>query len=62
MKRTLRLAAYRQFTWWINTKLGKSVRLVIPSCAVWKIRDTYPEQDGNYVGFKDAEDENDFPF
>jgi hypothetical protein len=61
----LRLAAYRQFTWWVHTKLGKAVRLVILSCAVWAIRHAYPDPDDNYTGFVDAEsgddDDDDFP-
>ena len=47
--RTLRLAAYRQFTWWVHTRLGKAVRKVIPSCAAWLIRDTYLEQNNHYT-------------
>lgn len=31
---TSRLAAYRQFTWSIHTQLGRSIRRVIPACAV----------------------------
>ena len=50
--RTLRLAAYRQFTWWVHTRLGKAVRKVIPSCAVWSIRDAFPEANYEYtLGF-----------
>ncbi|XP_057290227.1 P2X purinoceptor 7-like [Hydractinia symbiolongicarpus] len=55
-----RYAAYRQFTWWVHVRLGKSVRRVIPSCVVNKIRDTFPAPDNIYTGFKDGRlvDEN----
>ena len=51
--RTLRQAAYRQFTWWVHRKLGRAVRRVIPACAVFKIRTTYPELSGEYTGFQE---------
>ncbi|XP_057299383.1 P2X purinoceptor 7-like [Hydractinia symbiolongicarpus] len=55
-----RYAAYRQFTWWVHVRLGKSVRRVIPSCVVNKIQDTFPPPDNIYTGFKDGRlvDEN----
>lgn len=59
--RILRLAAYRQFTWWIHIRLGKAVRKVIPSCSVWSIRDAYPEEDNGYTGFRDPDDDEYFP-
>ena len=46
--RSMRYAAYRIF--------GKGVRKVIP-CAVWIIRDTFPEESGIYVPFQEAKDE-----
>ena len=55
-QRTFRLAAYRQFTWWIHTQLGRSVRRVIPACVVAYIRQQYPEESGQYTGFLDVED------
>ena len=57
----MRLAGYRQFTWWVHTRLGKSVKRVIPLCAVWTIRDSYPEDDNQYTGFKEADSDDDFP-
>ena len=50
--RSMRLAAYRQFTWWTYNRLGEGNRRVIPSCVVSAIRHEYPEQSGNYTGFK----------
>ncbi|ELU01738.1 hypothetical protein CAPTEDRAFT_217537 [Capitella teleta] len=43
--KSLRWAAYRQFTWWIHGKLGLRVRRPIPACAVTKIRHSFPEAD-----------------
>ena len=54
--RSYRYAAYRQFTWFIHTKLGKGVRRVIPACVVKKIRERYPSEVGEYTGFKDGEE------
>ena len=50
--RSYRYAAYRQFSWFTYVKLGRYVRRVIPSCAVSKIRETFPEADGKYVNFE----------
>jgi len=55
---SFRYAGYRQFTWWVHNHLGKGVRKVIPSCALWCIRDTYPKADGSsYIPFQEARDE-----
>lgn len=54
---SLRYAAYRQFTWWIHNRLGKGVRRVIPSCAIWAIRETYPDQNNIYIPFQEAREE-----
>lgn len=35
--------------------LGRRIRIVIPSCAVNKIRNTYSEPDGIYAGFEDVD-------
>ena len=50
-------ASYKQFIWWIYRRLGKNNRRVIPSCALWKIRESFPEESGNYV--PDCEGEKD---
>ena len=49
-----RHAAYRQFVLWRFNRLGSGNRVVIPSCVVWSIRDSYPSDDGTYTGFKVA--------
>ena len=54
---SLRYAAYRQFTWWVHNRLGKGVRRVIPSCAIWAIREKYPNEDNNYIPFLEAREE-----
>ena len=58
--RTFRLAAYRQFTWWIHSRLGRSVRRIIPACAVAEIRRSFPEETGQYTGFQEADETNDY--
>lgn len=50
----MRFAGYKQYTWWIHNRLGKGVRKVIPSCALWKIREKYPEASGSYVPFMES--------
>ena len=55
--RSYRFAGYKQFTWWIRNKLGKGVRKVIPSCALWAIRNKYPSETGVYVPFKESIDD-----
>lgn len=48
-----RFIAYRQYILWVWGKLGRRNRRVVPSCIFWKIRDRYPDQNGNYTGFLD---------
>ena len=54
---SMRYAGYRQYSWWVHNHLWKGVRKVIPSCAIWAIRDTYPEHSGYYVPYQEAKDE-----
>ena len=56
--RSLRYAGYRQYTWWVHNRLGRGVRKAISSCAIWAIRDAYPELDNlTYVPFQEVRDE-----
>ena len=34
---------------------GDGARRVIPSCAVWKVREAFPSEDGVYVPFIESE-------
>ncbi|XP_067290072.1 P2X purinoceptor 7 isoform X2 [Pseudorasbora parva] len=43
--------AYRNFVRWCWGYLGRHIRVVIPSCAVTRIRQQFPEQNENYIGF-----------
>ena len=55
--KSYRFAGYKQFTWWVHQRLGKGVRRVIPSCALWAIRNMYPSSDGNYKPFEEKRDD-----
>ena len=43
------------FTWWVYRRLGKGNRRVIPSHALWVLRNMYPELDGNYVLYNEGD-------
>ena len=51
-----RYAAYRNFTYFVHTRLGKGVRRRIPACVIRRIREQFPAPDGMYVGYKDDGD------
>lgn len=50
--RRFRYLAYRSFVSWCWGYLGRSVRVVIPSCVVNRIRLQFPDPAGQYVGFR----------
>ncbi|KAL2088616.1 hypothetical protein ACEWY4_015515 [Coilia grayii] len=50
-----RYTAYRQFIRWIYHHLGEKVRIPIPARVVHKIRETFPLQEGQHVGFTYAD-------
>ncbi|XP_055062147.1 P2X purinoceptor 7-like [Misgurnus anguillicaudatus] len=52
MERQCRYLAYRWFVSWCWGFLGRSVRVVIPSCVVLRIRREFPNAAGQYVGFR----------
>ena len=56
--RELRYAAYRQFTWWLYGKLGRSHRRIIPACVVHHIRTRFPKAPHEeYEGYHSDDDD-----
>ena len=52
--RQSRLTAYRQFVCWMwkGERLGKGIRVVIPSYVVLAIRNRFPVPNNSYTGFR----------
>ena len=46
-------AGYKQYTFWVYNYLVKGAQKVIPSCAVWKIRNEFKSENNLYVPFAD---------
>ena len=53
--RSFPYAGYKQFRWWIHHRSEKNNRRVIPSCALCKIRGSFPEKSGSRVPFCEEE-------
>ena len=43
---------HRQFVLWQHGRLGVGRRVVIASCCVWNIRDTFPDPRAHYTRFR----------
>ena len=56
MRERYRLAAYRQFTYWIHSRLGRHIRRVMPACIVSQVRLMYPEPSEQYIGYQEPLD------
>ena len=55
---SLRYVGYRQYIWRVHNRLRRAIRKAIPSCAIWAIRDAYPEIGHlTYVPFQEVRDE-----
>ncbi|XP_044133104.1 P2X purinoceptor 7-like [Bufo gargarizans] len=54
LNRIRRKTAYRFFTTWVHGYLGVGNRKPIPSCAVYLIRNTFPDPEDHYMGFKES--------
>ncbi|XP_064472861.1 uncharacterized protein LOC135387692 [Ornithodoros turicata] len=50
--RQYRHGAYQQFTWWVHGRLGRGVRVPLPSCVVTAVRARFPSV--TYNGFQFA--------
>jgi hypothetical protein len=50
----IRFQLYRHATTWMHGYLGKRRRLEIPQCVRTEILDIAPESNGDYVGFKEV--------
>ena len=49
--KSYRFIAYRQYISWIYGRLGRNVRKRIPTCVLYKIRQTFPAPDNVYIPF-----------
>jgi hypothetical protein len=50
----LRKRAYREATLLIHQYLGRGRRMKLPDCIVEAIRQEFPDEEKNYMGFKES--------
>jgi len=54
LNETHRYLAYRRFVYVVWHRLGKGNRKIIPACVAAKIKDTFPDLNNAYTGYKTA--------
>ena len=52
--RCIRKSAYRYYIYAKHGFLGKGNRIRIPTCVLDRIREKWPEADGNYTGYRSS--------
>jgi hypothetical protein len=52
--RCIRKSAYRYYIYLKHGLLGKGNQIQIPSCVLDRIREKWPESDGNYMGYRSS--------
>lgn len=52
--KSYRFIAYKQYIYWIHGRLGRNIRIPIPSCAVNKIRKTFPAPNNIYIPYTES--------
>lgn len=50
--KNFRFISYKQYIWWSYGYLGKNRRKPLPNCVIQKIREVYPEANGNYIPYR----------
>ena len=50
----VKVCCNKQYTCWIHNRLGKGVRNVIPSCALWEIPNKSLSQDNKHANFVES--------
>ena len=54
--REFRYGAYRSITRYLHGILGKRNRKILPACIIKMVRQRYPENSNNYVGYEECSD------
>ena len=48
-------SGHKQFIWWVYQRLGNGRRRVIPSCVLWTILGTFPEENATYIPYNEGD-------